>query len=330
MLFFFLCPLGQAKVDDLAEVIIAADYELVALNFGEYAQSSILTSSPGRTRSVEFKGGKKAMGGFSFEYVFDPENLTKVRLSLRSSLLLGQENSNGGNLTDYPELELDATDSYSGALAFYWHRWVFDALLEKLSIGKVKYLDVSTDLDGNTGQILGTYNLVVDRVQASAHYHFGEFPFHMGLRGYQQKAPRIPHRYMTGVYQESGPLQMITYRSLNVSMELGEGLIAHNFNVPGLKWSMNFSMGLGEYSFEKASGAKDEESSSTFVISGALGYQWLFKLGGQQFFFRTDNRYYIHSFDNNDGNADALTGEVNRTSGNDEEYRALLQLGFRH
>lgn len=330
ILFSFLVFPAYAEIDNQAKFVIALDYQMLANNYGDYSKNSVLFSSENRSRTIEFKGGKEGVGGLSLEYVFNSEEETKVRFSFRSTALTGQENSNGANLTDRTELGLDQTDSKLISGAVFYKRWVFDVLYEDLSIGKVKYLNVATDLDGNTGQILGTYNLVVERYHVSGHYHFGTFPFYMGLRGYQQKVPRMPHRYQSGDYVESGPLQLITYRSLNVSMELGEGDLGHDYNEAGWKWSMNFSMGLGEYSFEKASGVKDQESSSSFVIAGAVGYQWLFKLWNKRFFLRTDNRFIIHSFDNNDGNADALEGEINRTSGNDEEYRALIQIGMRY
>lgn len=315
-----------------ASLITAFDYEVLATNFGEYNKNRILADSGGRERTVEYKGGKKTLGGFYFEYrpsFFEKSEKARITFNFRSTLLTGQSNDNSNNLSDQAVYGIEGENSFIISTNLYYQKWVLSISREVLSIGKVKSIDVSNDGEGNTGDILGTYNLRLKRTLVSIYRRLGDFPFVLGLRGHRETIPRMPQTYESGRFQGSGPFQNITYQSLSVSMELGEGEYLSDYSVDGFKWSMLFAIGLAEYDFVNYENMDDGESSSTVHFKGTIGYQWNFTMGERAWFLRWDNQYSVTSFDNNDNNADALQSTVHRTSGSDEEYSLLLRTGVR-
>lgn len=309
--------------------IFSLDYELRAFNYGEYSQSQALAESAGRDRTIEYKGDRKGMAGFSFELQPDQTENTKIFFRAKSTLLTGQENGNSNNLDNQADFDLDEENSHILSIAGFFKKWVLGFEYQKLSIGKVKLLDTSSDSTGNTGRILGTYNLIADKKIVSAYYRLGDFPFVMGLRGHQETLPRMPQTYRQTIFQGSGPLQSVEYKALKFSMELGEGEFLYDLNNGGFKWSLLFAVGLAEYDFVDYENQEENESSSTVLFRFAMGYQWNFMIEKKYFFLKWDNYYSVRSFDNNDSNAEGLRSIVHRTSGSDEEMSVSFRLGMR-
>jgi hypothetical protein len=316
-----------------AKKIIAAEYEVISVNVETYSKSRFYVTSPGRVNTVEYKGGKKALAGAFVS--FQPSFLKKIRhsrlqFSFRSTLLLGQKNDNEGNSVDQEAQELDGENSFIFSTNLILSDWIFNLDREVLSIGKVRFMDVTSDGSGNRGDEVGRYNLRIKRTILTAFHQFGDFPFVLGIRGHRETIPRMVHTYNTRLYAGSGPLQQLTYHAVSAVMEMGEGQYLSNYDEGGFKWALNFSIGIAEYSFINYEGRKDAESSSTIGMKFSAGWQWNFQMFEQYWFLKWQNQFQVNSFDNNDNNPTSLKeGVVHRTSGSDEEYSLLIRTGVR-
>lgn len=300
---------------------ISFDTEFYGTNYDDYNSSKIYQQSRNRDNVINYHGGGQYLAGLSTRIDLDKNGKYWVHLSYRSTLLTGDENDSSGNLTDHEFL--NENDSFILETFIRLGRIVGDFKYFSLSNGKIKLSDTSGDSKGNEGIELGYYQLLIKRYQISTHYKFKNFPFYMGFRYMNTRLPRMPYTYEARSFRGAGDLQFIKYQSLLVSLELGESEFIPMSKESGLKWSMGFAMGLGEFDFLNDNNVQLNESSSMFHIKFAWGYQ--FDLN--PFFVRFDNSAHLMSLDNNDGSLDASANTVYRTGGADEEYRVMLRFG---